>query len=71
MTTAELSGSTDRWIWIRADSTHGRRSRASAINAAKRAYERAHGVRLALISKSYSETHGFLSRSEFRYEITS
>jgi hypothetical protein len=56
-------------VSIREDSTHDRRSRAAAINAAKRQYERTEGVRLILVSKSYSETHGFLSRSEFRYSV--
>lgn len=61
---------------IRADNCadrHGgvdRRSRASAISAAKRAYERANGVRLTLKSKRYDEDWGFLHRSEFQYTVT-
>jgi hypothetical protein len=61
---------TTSYAWIRQDSTGDRRSRAAAINAAKREYERANGVTLTLIHKSYSETHGFLARSEFRYTVT-
>lgn len=57
------------YVWIREDSTQDRRSRANAINAEKRKYERANGVRLTLLSKSYSETWGFLHRSEFRYTV--
>ena len=58
------------YVWITCDSAHGRRTRAGSISFAKRAYERAHGVTLTLIHKSYSETFGFLSRSSFRYSIT-
>jgi hypothetical protein len=57
------------YVWIRQDDSTDRRSRAAAINAAKRQYERDNGVRLTLISKSYDEAHGFLSRSEFRYSV--
>ena len=57
-------------VTITADSTLGRRSRAASIRAAKRAYEQGHqGVTLTLISRSYSETAGFLSRSAFTYTI--
>lgn len=62
------------YMWIKAENCAGRngpdrRGRASAVNAAKRAYEREHGVTLALLCKSYSETHGFLHQSAFRYRI--
>lgn len=60
---------TGSYVWITADTTTGRRSRASAISAARRAYERAHGVTLSLLAKSYSETPGFMARSSFRYRI--
>ena len=54
-------------VYIRADDTTDRRSRASQITARKLSYQRERGVSLTLVSKSYSETYGFLSRSEFRY----
>jgi hypothetical protein len=60
---------TGDYVWITADGTAGRRSRAAQVNAAKRAYERSHGVTLTLLARSYSETYGFLHRSAFRYEI--
>lgn len=56
-------------VYIRADDSTGRRSRASQITARKLRYERERGVTLTLVSKSYSETYGFLSRSEFRYSM--
>lgn len=58
------------YAWIYADDTTGLRSRAAQAGAAKRAYERAHGVRLTLISVSYDEMHGFLARSAFRYRVS-
>ena len=57
------------YVWIKADDTAGRQSRAAQINAAKRAYERKQSVLLALLHKSYSETPGFLHQSAFRYRI--
>jgi hypothetical protein len=57
-------------VTITADDTLGRRSRAAQIRQAARTYARAHGVTLTLISRAYSEAHGFLSRSSFTYEIT-
>jgi hypothetical protein len=57
------------YVWISADDTTGRRSRAAQISAARKAYREAHGVTLTLIAQSYSETPGFLSRSAFRYRI--
>jgi len=68
---AEVHAAGAGMIIIRADSTHDRRSRAAEINAARRAFERDTGTRLALVTKSYSETYGFLSRSEFRYRAVS
>ena len=47
------------FVWIMADDTAGRRSRASQIGAARRAYEQAHGVELRLLARSYDETPGF------------
>lgn len=58
------------YVTVKADTTTGRRSRAGAITAAARAYAREHGVKLTLVSKSYDEANGFLSRSAFRYRIT-
>ena len=46
-----------------------RHSRGAQISAHRRRYEREHGVTLTLICKTYDETHGFLCRSAFRYEI--
>ena len=60
---------TGRYVTIKADDTTGRRSRAAQINAHRRRYEISHGVGLTLISKSYSETYGFLAQSAFRYTI--
>lgn len=57
------------YVWIKADSTESRRSRAAWINAARKAYQAEHGVTLTLITKTYDETSGFLSRSAFRYRI--
>jgi len=57
-------------IYIRCDDSSGRRSRAAQINARKRSYERDHRVTLTLHGKSYSETFGFLSRSEFHYHAS-
>jgi hypothetical protein len=57
------------YVWINADDTAGRRSRAAQINAARKAYQAEHGVTLTLIAQSYSETPGFLARSAFRYRI--
>jgi hypothetical protein len=57
------------WVWVTADDSTDRRSRASQVTAHRRRYEKAHGVRLEFITKHYSETPGFLSRSAFRYRI--
>lgn len=57
-------------VYIRADDTTDRRSRAAQITARKLRYERERHAVLTLVSKSYSETHGFLSRSEFRYSAS-
>jgi hypothetical protein len=58
------------YVWIRADDTAGRRSRAAQARAERRRYELAHGVTLALVTRSYDEAPGFLHRSAFRYRIT-
>lgn len=47
----------------------GRRSRAARIMAEVRRYQEEHKVTLALLGKTYSETHGFLSQSGFNYRI--
>ena len=64
-----MSGVTDRYVFITCDDSSDRRTRAAHITAAKRAYQRQHGVILALDHKTYSEQHGFLSRSVFRYAL--
>jgi hypothetical protein len=56
-------------VTITADDSLGRRSRAAQIRQAARAYAQEHAVTLTLIGRSYSETHGFLSRSAFTYTI--
>lgn len=66
---AEIAATWD-YIWINADDTTDRRSRAAQANAARRSFERAHNVTLTLVTRSYSETPGFLYRSAFRYRIT-
>jgi hypothetical protein len=58
----------DRFVTLVSDSTEGRPTRANRINALRRRLEAERGVKLNLISRSYSETWGFLSRSQFRYE---
>ena len=65
-----MSAYPDGYVTINADSTASRRSRAAQINAEKRRHEAVHNVSPTLISKSYSETPGFLSRSSFRYQVT-
>jgi len=45
-----------------------RSSRAAAINAAKRVYEREHGIRLTLRNKRYTESFD-PQRSEFDYTL--
>jgi hypothetical protein len=60
---------TGDYVQITCDATTGRRSRAAQINAARRRYQSGHGVTLTLIARSYSETHGFMHRSAFKYEI--
>jgi hypothetical protein len=57
------------YVWITADDTAGRRSRAAQINAERRRYAREHHVTLKLLARSYDETIGFLHRSAFRYKI--
>ena len=66
---AYISEDGNRFVGTTEDSAGGRRSRASAIAAVRRTYERERGVKLTLIHKSYSETYGFLHRSTFRYKI--
>lgn len=56
-------------ITLQANSTSYRPSRASQINALKRAIEFLFAVRLILESKSYSEAHGFMNASYFTYRI--
>jgi hypothetical protein len=46
-----------------------RQGRASAITNIRRRFEREHNVRLVLLSRSYSETRGFLHRSTFTFAI--
>jgi len=60
---------TGSYVWITADGTADRRSRASQVAAHKRRYEAAHGVMLEKITTSYSETPGFLHRTAVRYRI--
>lgn len=67
--TAYLAELSDDFITINADDTSDRRSRAAQISAHKRRQEKALGVTLTLISKSHSETHGFLAQSSFRYRV--
>jgi hypothetical protein len=69
MSAYEASYMNGHSVTIHADDSTDRRSRAAQATAVKRRYERLHGVRLTLASRSYSETHGFLSRSAFRYTI--
>lgn len=57
------------YVWIKADSTRDRRSRAGQIHHARIAYEEEHNVKLELITKSYDEAYGFLHQSAFRYKI--
>lgn len=58
-----------QFVTITSDGTTTRQARAGEINAEKRRYEKKFNVKLTLLSKSYSETHGFLLRSAFRYRI--
>ena len=69
MSSNDNPGMVGQFVTITSDSTRDRRSRAGEINAGRRRYQREHGVTLTLVSKSYSETYGFLSRSAFRYSI--
>jgi hypothetical protein len=59
----------DARLWLRADLTSDRRTRASAINALKRAIEKTYAVKLVKVSTSYDETYGFLPRTEIRYKV--
>jgi len=60
----------DPWrVVIRADSTGNRRQRASQVAALKRAVEKRHGCKLTLDHVNYSETVGFLSRTEVWYRL--
>lgn len=54
---------------LRCDSTRDRKSRANSVNALKRAIERHYGVKLERLRVTYSETYGFLSRTEIRYRV--
>jgi hypothetical protein len=56
------------YVTIKADGDN-RHSRAARIVSGAKRYEAQHKVSLSLIHKSYSETHGFLSQSSFRYRI--
>lgn len=47
-----------------------RRSRGAVIAGLIRDYKKEHGVRLELVSRSYDEMYGFLSRTSIRYWIT-
>ena len=74
--TSNLDVALAKWdrITLVAENTAGRfrldrRGRASAINALRRACERATGHHLVLESKSYSESYDFLHASYFRYRI--
>lgn len=67
--TAYISGESSNYVWITADSSGNRRSRASQIAVVKHNWEAGTGKRLTFDHASYSETHGFLARSEFRYKI--
>ena len=57
------------FVSLRSDSTRDRKYRSSAVTALKLAIERHYGVRLEKAGVSYSETHGFLSRTEVRYRV--
>lgn len=54
---------------LRCDNTRDRKSRGKSIGSLKLAIERHYRVKLTKISTSYSETYGFLSRTEIRYRI--
>lgn len=56
-------------LFLRCDSTSDRKSRANSVNALKRAIERHYGVKLERLRVTYSETYGFLSRTEIRYRV--
>lgn len=60
---------TGDYVWIKADSTGNRRSRAAQIGAEKRAYQKEHGVTLKFITMNRDETYGFLHRTAVRYRI--
>lgn len=68
--TDEDQAATQDFVWIHADDTTDRRSRAGQIGAERRRFELAHNVRLELIAKSYDEAPGFLHRSAFRFRVT-
>jgi hypothetical protein len=57
-----------RSVVFSSDDNTDRRSRASQITALKRKFERDNSCRLMLRNMSYSETHGFLSRSTATYD---
>jgi len=57
------------FVVLRSDSTENRRVRAAEVSALKRAIERTYGVALERANTSYSETYGFLSRTECRYRV--
>jgi hypothetical protein len=68
--TAYIAECGPRFVTINADSTGDRRSRASAVNARKRYFEREARAKLTRIGEpSYSETPGFLSRTSIRYRV--
>jgi hypothetical protein len=67
--TAYVSYQDNRRVIIRADGSSDRRSRGARVGAAKRAWEAAN-PRLGKLTRycvSYSETYGFLSRTEVAY----
>jgi hypothetical protein len=62
-------------LTIRADNTGDRngpdrRTRAAAINGAKRKFERENNVTLTLKSKRYDEAYDFTHRTEIFYLVT-
>lgn len=57
------------FITLRCDSTNGRRSRGAAVASLSHAIRKRYGVTLERVAVSYSETQGFLWRTEVRYRI--
>jgi hypothetical protein len=67
--TAYVSLADSLRVVIRADGTGSRRQRASQVAALKRAIEKRHGCKLTHDHVNYSETVGFLSRTEVWYRL--